>query len=179
MPVRDSNGTTYGPAVTRRTRVPIEFGKFDNEQQSGGFSGPSLVPQILNLLSFLPSSMRSNGSIKIDPTSPDNTNLHKSINHEEIHSLLQDLSFSGSLDHLQSANPLYKAIASKLTGRGGDPIQEVPAYMGAFEPAQNPGVEQSQRDSYVNYLANQLFKLDPKLASKYRSLAEVPNVQHR
>lgn len=169
MPLSDSNGITYGPAVTRKTRVPIEFSRFDDREQSGTYNGPSLIPQLLNLLPFIP---HSTGSIKIDPTSPDNTNLHKSINHEEIHSLLQDLSFTGSLDKLQSQNPYYKTIASKLSGRGGDPIQEVPAYMGAFEPKTLP-VDQSTRDSYVNYLANQLFKLDPKLSSKYKSLAGV------
>lgn len=165
--------TSFGPAITRRTRTPITFGKIA-EGQSGDYSAPALIPQLASLIPLFRNLGVGTGDIKVDPDSPDNTDLSSTIKHEEIHSLLNNLNFTGKMGRLASSNPFYKQVADKLTkaGRGGDPILETPAYAGAFEPTQTP-VPQQTRNSYIGYLADQLQKMDPKIADKFKSLSGI------
>lgn len=151
-------------AVSRITRTPIYYDT--NYENAGAFNPSSGILQ--NILAMLG---RHKPGITINPN---NTNdLRQTINHEDIHSLLSNMNENGQLENLNKVNPFYSKIASLYESKypGKNTNSEIPALSAAGE-GQTYGIPQPLTQQYNDYLRNQLFKLDPKLAAKYAQLSK-------
>ena len=150
------DGVTYGPAMTRVGRTPLNF--TDTEQKfTGGFYQPTAFTK---------------GQIAINPTTKDEGDVHATIAHEDIHSILDKLDQSGQLEKMSKENPYFDKVADALNKtRAGDMYAEVPAYMGAYSPAFAKDVPADLRSMYTKYFQGQLAKADPDAAAKYAKIA--------
>lgn len=155
------------PPIETITGTPIV-----NDPALKNFGGKFVAPTIVDkILSYLPLLNHSNkGSIHVNPANVNDVGA--AVNHEAVHSLLNELNQSGKLDELNKANPSYAALAAKFPSFTGEPNQEVPAYAASGE-TNSLNIPQGMVSPYTNTLIEQLMKLDPSLAGKYKALAGV------
>lgn len=141
-------GVTYGPAVSRSSRTPIQYGSLP-ANRSGEFN-----PQT--------------DTIKIDPIKG---NVPAVTRHESVHALLSKLPNSGTAQ--SQAAPGFSSIAERMHGSvAGNMEDEVPAYMAMQPKPQFYGISDDQRNAYMQGLVGQLQKLDPSIASKMQQLSQ-------
>jgi hypothetical protein len=148
--------------------VPNPTVVYDKSLKTAGHYSPEGMFHAF-LSSMVPSLFHPGGTITINP---DNTaNVNTTIQHERVHALLNSINSNGTLDQLNNQNPFYKQVAAKImTEPGGDVSQEAPAYAATGETGQM-GIPPVLTKQYNDYLKNQLFKLDPNLASAYQKLS--------
>ena len=121
------------------------------------------------LSSILPSIFHPGGTITVNPNNT--ANVQRTIQHEQVHSIVDPLYDSGKLQQLNQQNPFYKQLASKIALEpGGDANIEAPPLSATGESAQM-GVPPILSKQYNDYLQKQLFKLDPNLAQHYQKLS--------
>lgn len=154
-------GQTYGPAVSRVSRVPITFrpdlpgaasGDYRNQYDSAfGQAIPNNHPVI-----------------RIDPTASDvqstyGGNVHSVLKHEIAHSILEGQ--SPDYEKLAATNPEYNTIAAQMgNSRAGFQPAEVPAYMAESGAAQRWNVSPNLVNMYRQHLMS---GLDPATAAAY------------
>lgn len=145
------SGVSYGPSVTRIGRTPLGF-----TNQLAESSGR-----------YMRDDLNKQGTIMVNPTSVDNADVGATIGHEDIHSILRNLS-DDQLVALSKFNPYYRQVADVVgKTRGGFMPAEIPAYMGAYTKAFTPGVSPSLQKLYTDYFQSQLQRVDPNAASGY------------
>lgn len=145
--MRTADGTTYGPAMSRVTRTPIEYGELP-PHRSGEF-------------------YPDKDSIKIDPNKG---NVPQVTRHEQIHALLNKLPMAGAPQ--TTSAPGFMDIARVIQPQiAGDIENEVPAYMGQQSNSGFYGISDAQRNQYMQGLVGQLQKLDPSIAQKMQRLS--------
>lgn len=170
---------TYGPAQERRTRTPISF-----EHLSPNFEGDFHPSDPISSIIANIRSAPAPGTIRIDP---DQTNdVGRVIRHEGIHAVLDRLPTSKARE-LAESSPVYSKIAANLqaSGRVGNPADEAPAYMGAYEKDNtgfNPAypfqktsetsVPPDWRTQYINEIKTKLAALDPNLGKMFSQLSQ-------
>ncbi len=156
-PIRDSSGTTYGPAMTRLTRTPLSF--TDNPR---AFQTPGAIGE------YNPNSK----SIMVNPTIND---PGETIRHESIHALLGRMPQQQQSDVAVGA-PNYGAIANTLSKQvAGQMYQEVPAYMGSSPTSKFLGVSQKDRDDYLQHTRDVLMQLHPEIGAHFQRLLDSGN----
>jgi hypothetical protein len=171
-PTKDTY-TTYGPAQERRTRTKVQFSHLPEDQQ-GHFQGPSMLDLLTNIPALMKGTpleqLPNNGTITLDPTSKD-FDLNLDTRHEAIHSLLMN---AKGLQGIAQSSDLYSQIAQAvMQSRRGNMADEVPAYMGAYDPKQT-SVPQDWRDEYIGKLQDTLAKINPQLAKTLGLLSQSP-----
>lgn len=150
--VRGADGTTYGPAQARVSRTPIEFSENMPSPQTQG--------------EFIPAQNK----IRVNPNSAGYP-TSQVLRHEQIHAVLNGLPNAGQQVAQQA--PGFSDIANRVAGTGtGNMADEVPAYMGQSPTPQIYGISPEQRNAYVQGLAAQLQKLDPKIAAQFQQLSK-------
>jgi hypothetical protein len=176
-------GTSYGPAFSRVTRTPIIF---DNASGNAGlYTHPSLLADMVANIPIIKNFINQTGTIHINPENIgtrdnlDNTDVGTVTRHEQIHQLLHKLYESNKLEGMNRKNPYYNSIVNSLNpnikvymqgqGGAGDPQAELPAYT-ATKESSRLSIPQPLAQDYVNYLQDQLFKIDPNLAKKFQQL---------
>lgn len=164
-------GQSYGPAVSRLTRTPINF-KDDplHPNLSGEFN---TVPDNF-LTRILPKSLQDTSQITVYPKAKDTTDISSSIRHEDTHATLDSLSRKDFLN-LADRNPAYDLIEKKLgqAGRGGFAPAEVPAYMAETDPSNPYKISPDLRNAYVKRMIDQLSSIDPSMSQTYAKLARM------
>jgi hypothetical protein len=174
-PTKDTS-TTYGPAQERRTRTKVKFQPLP-ESQEGTFQGPSMLDLLTNIPALMKGtsleSLPNNGTITLDPTSKD-FDLNRDTRHEAIHSLLMNA--KGLQGSAQSPDIYSQVAQAVMQNRRGNMADEVPAYMGAYDPKQT-SVPQDWRDEYIGKLQDTLTKINPQLAKTLGLLSQGPSGQ--
>jgi hypothetical protein len=160
-------GESSREAVERRTRTPMYFTR-NAGGGSGQFSGQNLLGYLLK--KYLPSLANSSGigqpNIQVNPFDPDNTSVPDTIRHESIHALLAKI--PGGIDPKDS--PGYENAFTAIAGRAGNRDDEIPAYMGAYEP-QKIVMDRGARDAFVKDFAAKIARKDPKAAQVYLDIS--------
>lgn len=147
MAMQTEPGVTYGPAVTRISRTPIEYGELP-PNRSGEF-------------------YPDRKSIKVDPRKG---NVHTVTRHEQIHAILDNLPMGGAPQ--TTSAPGFMDIARVIQPQvAGEMEHEVPAYMGQQQNSNFYGISDNQRNMYMQGLMGQLQKLDPAIAQKMLRLS--------
>lgn len=150
--VQGADGTTYGPAVSRISRTPIEFSENMPSSRTQG--------------EFIPAENK----IRVNPNSKGYP-VNQVLRHEQIHAVLNGLPGAGQ--QVAQQVPGYKEIADRVAGAGtGNMADEVPAYMGQSPTPQIYGISQDQRNAYIQGLQSQLNKLDPGIAERFARLTK-------
>lgn len=158
---------TYGPAVTRRGRTPIQFRPLD--QGSGQFQGTPDIQSLLKNPSLIAQALlgKNRGTINIDPSASENQvpgGMGNTIRHEDIHSILYPLGDSASANQ----SPGYLDIARALSGRSGNTAFEAPAYVGSGDNSPikvDPLIKQAFWKGYVDHINS----LDPKVGKQLQA----------
>lgn len=154
--VQDPSGTTWGPAVTRLTKTPINFttGKaMDNPTDLG---------------EYYPQGDKAK-TITVNPLLDD---PHETIRHESIHALMDQLPLKQQANIATSA-PNFLSIAN-VVGRqaAGIPEIEVPAYMGSSPTSKFLGVSDDDRNAFVNHIQQTLMNLNPSMGNTFQRLLQ-------
>ena len=164
---------TYGPAVTKRGHIPVQFrslppGQSGREEPDSYIS--SLITSLFSNPSLLKSQLKS-GTIVIDPNSSDihsPSDVQTSIRHEDTHGILESLGESAI--QASQDSPGYAQIAQALmqANRGGRMAQEVPAYVASNDPVVkvDPIVKATFWKGYMDHIRS----LDPKVAKQLQSM---------
>lgn len=163
-----SPGEKMRQAVTRLTRTPITYEHLADKSSLGGDYAPNLT--MMNLLrSSQPlQDIKDAGSIRMYLDSPTVTNIPNTTHHEEIHSLLNsigDPTFKEAQDYGTAQSFVQK-------NRNGNPDFEVPAYMGAFDPNELPGMDPSLRNRLVQAFTQKLQQIKPQAAEIFSRLSQ-------
>jgi hypothetical protein len=147
-----------GPAVTYNTSLPT----------AGKYVPEGAIHSMFS--SVAPGLVHPGGSIEVNPNNT--ADVEKTIHHEKVHALLNNLNANGTLDKLNASNPYYKQIAPKIMLEpGGDASQEAPAYTATGESAQM-GIDPKVAKQYTQYLQQQLHQVDPFVAKAYGELSQ-------
>lgn len=161
-------GQSYGPAVARTTRVPIQFSNNPNVPGTGQyFQTPSTA-----LGSVMSHIMQP--KIVINPTSEDarsnyGTNMDSVIKHEIAHSVLEPHMNDADYEKLAQTNPYYKQMYTALDKSRLVNPAEVPAYAAEKDMSQY-GIPGDLQQLYRNSLVKQLQTSNPKLATQYQQI---------
>lgn len=116
--------------------------------------------------------------------------LKRTIAHEAIHSALQGLD-RNTLDNFYSGRPTPKTILGApaqdpffsfiQSGRGGDMLQEVPAYLGAFEPGYMKDLTLEDAGAWMKqmlkYLPKDRAPIVKKISDSYKAAREFHSQQ--
>jgi hypothetical protein len=167
--------TSFGPSASRVTRTPISF--HDIPGMYGEYYSPpaGVTDTIGNAINqaYLNTPIIRNfvhnrqPGIHVDPAAGDWENT---IRHEGIHALLNP---TGQMDQLNAQNPFYQKVLNAVTAKGwaqpGQQGTEIPAWLGSGD-AKTLGVPAPLSNEYVQFLQNQLLKLDPSLGKKFKQL---------
>ena len=146
-------GETYGPAIARFSRTPIDFVKeFPGEPGKAG--------------EFYSKDNR----IEVSPESAKNLfgrdyGVGDTIKHESTHAIMSPESYivqEGIARSQPGFSRISKAVSSKFEGPPG---LEVPAQM-AMRHYLVPGVTQQQRDDYMSHFIDSLQAMNPEAAGK-------------
>ncbi len=108
-------------------------------------------------------------SIRVNPA---NAPYNRTVKHEEVHALLNQLP-PGQLEQLNKSIPIYQKILEQFPSSFGNPDREIPAYAATNELTniyQHP-IQQDWRDAYIQKLHEGLQRLNPKLASYIQQLS--------
>lgn len=155
---------SYGPAMSRRTRTPIQFTSNLPAGQSAEYdpAGFSNISEFLSNPSLIP-ALLSKGMIRVNPAVSKDVNA--SIRHESVHGLLSPIEdFARSTaQQLPSFAPAAQQLKSQF--KSGDMRDEVDAY------AANPNTPELAR--YASERAKQLEQKDPRMAQLYRSITGI------
>lgn len=145
-------GQSYGPAVSRTTRVPIQF----RSGLPGGGAGLYIPPANSSVNQPIPSG----AVIKVDPTSADFQTTYKGnvtpvVQHEAAHAILEPK--NTDYEALANQNKAYSQVADKLgDSRLGFQPAEIPAYMSESGAASRWGLPQNLVDLYRNQMSQGL-----------------------
>ena len=168
------DGVSYGPAMARRTRTPIEF-KEGSDPGLQGETNPGNQLQFLASLAPMLEKMKPAGTITIYPKSDLNRKpgeIGKTITHEEVHALMGGIDSRGRLlgQGFSQFNPSPEQVSSLspyIKDRYGDMNREIPAY--ATEQGVFP---EDQRQSFIQSFVQKLASSNPKAAQIYKSLTQ-------
>lgn len=155
-----ADGITYGPSVSRYTRVPINY--------SPGAADETLPDS--PILKFLPFLSKIIPSLAAHSTvNSDSPNPSMDARHEDIHNLMNQL-FGDTAPPVtqQQKDVLSPSLVSRDTSAGVS--KELPAYMGAFVPSETPAA-QDERDKFVKDFTDKLKEVSAKGADIYKKLS--------
>lgn len=158
--IQTAPGQTYGPAVSRLTRTPINFSQTAMpEDQSGDYT-----------------LQNGTGSITVNPKSSDiaanyGGNVNSAIKHEIAHSIVMPVTTQAQRTQMANSDPMWQQAAQNLQGigRGGQMSNEVPAYM-AEPDASRYGIPDSLQSLYRKNFVNSLSTVSPTAANQYQRL---------
>lgn len=121
---------SYGPAQERRTRTNVQFKELPRGE-SGRYDPSDSTAKILANIRRDP--VAAQGTITIDPSQ--SNDVGRIIRHEAIHQLFSRLP-EAQARQIASSPSNFNQIADILraSGRQGNPADEAPSYMGAYEP---------------------------------------------
>ena len=154
------------PQVEPVTGIPITVDP-SLKDFAGRYSPPSMMDKLLSYLPFL--NHPSAGSIRVNPANANDPNV--SIRHEAIHALLDKVNASGQLDKMNAENPAFQQIIQNWPKFAGEPNQELPAYVATGESS-GLNIPENLRKAGIDKLVEQLIKLDPQTAAKYKRLSQ-------
>lgn len=132
QPVRTGPGQSYGPAVSRITRTPINF----TDQMSAAKNAGEYDP--------------STKAITVNPRIDD---PGETVRHESIHALLDRVPQSSAIAGSSSGYPEIQQVLSRV---GGDPRHEVPAYLGSAAGSQFVGLTDQMRQQFLDDFTRRL-----------------------
>jgi hypothetical protein len=167
-------GVSYGPAMARRTRTPINFSRNEDPGLSGN-TDPGNHLQFLASLAPMMKRFAPTGTINVYPNSDENKvpgGLSDTIRHEEVHALMHGSDVIGRLfgSDFSKIAPNDKEInnlAPYIKNRTGDPKLEIPAY------ATQKGVyPEDQRQAFIQAFSQRLAASNPRAAQIYQLLTQ-------
>ena len=161
--------TSYGPAMSRIGKVPIQFSPTSD---TGGQYDPSIL-SLITPLSMHRYLTTGHGQITINPFDPDiktgpgsQSTVGDAVRHEDIHAVLDPLG-QDRLAEMVRNNPYYDKVVKdlKVADRLGSGPLEVPAYIGENRNWSSYG--QLWMDQFMQMLQ----KENPSIAKQYSQLS--------
>lgn len=150
--VGSDGSTTYGPAVTRLTRTPVQYVAGDIPGHPGavgayGSSGITIAPNAAS-------------------------NLNEVTNHESIHALLNDPALLAAAN----SGPQAQAMRSVMPNFVGDAQQEMPAYLATGEINRLPRgntVTDAGRSGALNEVMANVARQNPAAGALFKRLSRM------
>ncbi len=167
----ERRGVFYGPAESRFTQTPISIGPppdtINRESVTGVYNRPwtGTGPQQPTIQIYQPAQAAG------QPAQPASwEDINRAIHHEDIHAAIGG-----------NRGTLYPPLVNPGTGdrssvmaaweqsnRIGDPLRELPAYMGAYKPGDLQGVTPEMASAWISKYADQL---KPEMKEKLMRIA--------
>lgn len=157
----DDSGVTYGPSVSRYTRVPINYSPGAANESHDATPLGKLLPFLVNIFPKLGAYSTVNSS---------GANPSLDARHEDIHNLMFQMFGSSPTP----VTPEQKdAIAPALNGRdvSNGLNTEIPAYMGAYNQSETPDISPAEHEQFVKDFAAKLAQTSQKGSDSYKKLS--------